>query len=74
MNVLEHRDVCALLGTSLNESSRKDQIQTYSAGKHRPIPRRLYLVGAVIYNGIIAAAVGAASWAFLVLVLSPIAP
>ena len=72
MNVLKYRDTVtsALLGTNSKEDSRLS-LHRYTAKKHRPIPQRLYLIGLVIYNAVIAAAIGAASWAFLVLALSP---
>ena len=71
MNVLRYRDTAlsALHGTSF----RRDRATSHDiriASKHRPIPRRLYLIGHLIYNGVIAAAIGAATWAFLVFTLS----
>ena len=75
MTVLKYRDTVAsaLLGTNSKEDSR-GSLDRYTASKHRPVPQRLYLIGWVIYNAVIAAAIGAASWAFLVLALSPELP
>ena len=75
MSVLKYRDTVtsALLGTNDKEDTFSS-LHRHTAIKHRPIPQRLYLIGCVIYNGVIAAAIGVASWAFLVLALSPEGP
>jgi len=75
MSVLKYRDIVtsALLGRNVKEDPLFS-LHRRPANKHRPIPQRLYLIGCVIYNGVIAAAIGAASWAFLVLALSPEGP
>ena len=73
MNVLKYRDSVSVPTFAPNATRNSgDSQRRHTAEKHRPIPRRLYLIGCVIYNGVIAAAIGAASWAFLVLVLSPV--
>ena len=73
MNVLKYRDASALLRVFFNEESRVSR-RSYTASKHRPIPQRLYLIGGMIYNVVIAAVITAVSWGFLVLALSPEGP
>src|SRR4026208_1749841 len=69
VNVLNHRDrfLSALQRTHFHESDFSTTPPRDVAKKHRPIPRRIYLIGFLIYTGAIAAAVGAATWAVLVL-------
>ena len=76
MNVLKYRDSLGVAAPFATTATRKPGASKHrdTAGRHRPIPHRLYLIGCVIYNGVIAAAIGAASWAFLVLALSPDGP
>ena len=76
MSVLDHRDrfLSALQRTHFHESDFRTTPPRDVAKKHRPVPQRMYLIGFLIYNCAIAVAVGAATWAFLVLLLSPQMP
>ena len=76
MSVLDHRHrfLGALQRTHFHESEFSTTPPRDVAKKHRPIPHRMYLIGYLIYTGAIAAAVGAATWAVLVLLLSPQLP
>ena len=70
MQVLLDHHTCALLGLSKKRISEV-RVRRRITGKHRPIPERVYVIGTVLYTGILVAIAGGASWAFLVLALSP---